>query len=165
MKAALLDRLQACSALMKTPAAALSAILLAALTASSAVAQAPGTTHVTIKNPDPAKWAGRTGFFSKSSGEFTCRPLACPAAAQVSASISTSPTRSPDPQALAKLAARIPNSVAEANTSLASSMTPGRKLERLSSGTTTLRGYPAIVQDLRITGEKGPAYFSKALIF
>jgi hypothetical protein len=48
---------------------ALSAIFLAAFAAPSALAQASGTTRVTIKNPDPAKWAGRTGFFSKSSGE------------------------------------------------------------------------------------------------
>ena len=105
---------------------ALGAIALAALAVSPAFAQ--GSTRVTIKNPDPAKWAGRNNFFSKSTGVYTCRPLACPDAAQVTASISNSPTRSPDPQALAKLAAKIPDSVAQANANIASSMTPGRKI-------------------------------------
>jgi len=128
----------------------------------SVSAQTPGTTRVTIRNPDPAKWAGRSNFFGRSTGEFVCRPLACPEAAKVTASISSSPTRSPDPQALAKLASKIPESVAQANANAAAA---GRKLERVSSGTTTLRGYPAIVQELRVVGEKGPAYLSKATMF
>jgi hypothetical protein len=119
----------------------------------------------TIKNPDPAKWAGKRNFFGNSTGEYICRPLACPDRATVTVSISNSPTRSPDPQALAKLAAKIPESVAQSNANIASGPTPGRKLERMSSGTTTLRGYPAIVQELRIVGEKGSAYLSKASMF
>ena len=105
--------------------AALFAMLVAALTALPVLAVSPaaaqGSTRVTIKNPDPAKWAGRSNFFSKSTGVYTCRPLACPDAAQVTASISNSPTRSPDPQALAKLAARVPESAARANADIASS--------------------------------------------
>jgi hypothetical protein len=139
------------------------ASLFVSLTAVPATAQG---TRVTVKNPDPAKWAGKNGFFNKSTGVYTCRPLACPDAAQVTASISNSPTRSPDPQALAKLAARIPESVARDNANLASSMMPGRKIERMSSGVTTLRGYPAIVQESRMVGgEKGPIYLAKASIF
>ena len=142
----------------------LCAILFAALAASQAAAQ--GSTRVTIKNPDPAKWAGRGNFLSKSTGIYTCRPLACPDAAQVTASISNSPTRSPDPQALAKFAARVPESAARANADIASSMMPGRKVEMISSGVATLRGYPAIVQEQRMVGgEKGPIYLAKASIF
>jgi hypothetical protein len=149
---------------MRARSIGLCAIVLAALAASQAAAQ--GTTRVTIKNPDPAKWAGRNNFFSKSTGEYTCRPLACSDAAKVIASISNSPTRSPDPKALGKLAARIPESVAQANANIASSMTPGRKIERMSSGATTLRGYPAVVQEVRMVGsEKGPVYLVKASIF
>ncbi len=152
---------------MSTRIAVFSACVLASLFVSlnAVPSAAQGTTRVTIKNPDPAKWAGRSNFFSKSTGEFTCRPLACSDAAKVTASISTSPTRSPDPQALAKLAAKIPESVAQANANNASGMTPGRKVERVSSGTATLRGYPAIVQELRVTGEKGNAYLCKASMF
>lgn len=125
-------------------------------------AQAPGTTRVTIRNPDPAKWAGSSNLFSRSTGEYVCRPLACPDSAKVTATISNSPTRSPDPQALAKLASKIPESVEQANANAAAS---GRKLERVSSGTATLRGYPAIVQELRVVGDKGSAYLSKATMF
>jgi len=128
----------------------------------SANAQTPGTTSVTIRNPDPAKWAGRNNFFGRSTGEFVCRPLACSDPAKVTATISNSPTRSPDPQALEKLASKIPESLARANQDPAAA---GRKLERISSGTATLRGYPAIVQELRVVGEKGPAYLSKATMF
>jgi hypothetical protein len=142
-------------------AAGLAASLLL-LGFQSANAQAPGTTSVTIRNPDPAKWAGSSNIFGRSTGEFVCRPLACSDAAKVTATISRSPTRSPDPQALAKLASQIPESVERANQVAAAK---GRKLDRLSSGTTTLRGYPAIVQELRVIGEKGPAYLSKATMF
>lgn len=138
------------------------ATLLPVFCIQLAAAQTPGTTSVTIRNPDPAKWAGRSNLFGKSTGEFVCRPLACPDAAKVTATISSSPTRSPDPQALAKLASQIPASVERANQDAAAA---GRKLERVSSGTTTLRGYPAIVQELRVVGEKGPAYLSKATLF
>jgi hypothetical protein len=151
---------------MKMLFAALPAVLFAMLAAPAAIAQAPGSTRVTIKNPDPAKWAGKNGFFNKSTGVYTCRPLACPDAAQVTASISNSPTRSPDPKALAKLAARVPESVSQANANIASSAMPGRKVEMMSSGVTTLRGYPAIVQEQRMVGgEKGPIYLAKASIF
>jgi hypothetical protein len=134
---------------------------LLVLVIQSAIAQTPGTTHVTIRNPDPAKWAGKSNFFGRSTGEFVCRPLACSDSARVTANISNSPTRSPDPQALAKLAGRIPESVERANQSVGA----GKKIERVSSGTTTLRGYPAIVQDLRMVGEKGSMYLSKATMF
>jgi hypothetical protein len=142
--------------------ASLMASLLLVFGDRSAGAQTPGTTRVTIRNPDPAKWAGSSGFFSRSKAEFVCRPLACPAAAKVTANISNSPTRSPDPQALAKLASKIPESVAQANVNAAAM---GKKVERLSSGTTTLRGYPAIVQELRLVRENGPVYLSHAMMF
>jgi hypothetical protein len=127
-----------------------------------ALAQAPGTTRVKIKNPDPAKWSGSSSFFNSSTGEFICRPLACPVPSKVTASISSSPTRNPDRQALAKLASQIPEAMSQANAKAAGT---GRKLERISSGTTTIRGYPAIVQEARVDGEKGALYLSKATMF
>jgi hypothetical protein len=146
--------------------AVVAAILGSLVVSSAALPAFAQGTRVTVKNPDPAKWAGKNGFFNKSTGEYTCRPLACSDAAKVTVSLSNSPTRAPDPQALAKLAAKIPESVAQANANNASSMTPGRKIERVSSGVTTLRGYPAIVQEVRaVGGEKGPVYLVKASIF
>jgi hypothetical protein len=154
---------------MSTRIAAFSVVIvasLASLAALPAVAQTPGTTRVTIRNPDPAKWAGSRNFFSTSSSEFICRPLACPASSKVTARISNSPTRSPDPQALAKYASRtIPAAVDHVNQSAASSMTPGRKIERISSVASQVRGYPAISQEMRFVGGKEPIYMSKVTVF
>ena len=60
-----------------------------------------------IRNPDVGKWAGSRNFLSNSSGEYVCRPLACPAPSKVTVRISNSPTRSPDRQALAKYASTL----------------------------------------------------------
>jgi hypothetical protein len=137
-------------------------VLLASLAVFPAAAQTPGTTRVKIKNPDPAKWSGSTGFFNNSTGEFVCRPLACPVPSKVTASISTSPTRSPDRQALAKLAGKIPDAISQANEK---AVAMGRKLERISSGTSTIRGYPAIFEEARAVSEKGPLYVSRVTLF
>jgi hypothetical protein len=121
------------------------ALLVVALVVHPAMAQAPGSTRVMLRNPDVAKWAGSRNFFSTSSSEFVCRPLACPAPSKVTAKFSASPTRSPDRQALAKYASQtIPAAVEQANLNAASSLAPGRKIERLSSTATEMRGYPAI---------------------
>lgn len=142
------------------------AVSLVSLAAVPAIAQTPGTTRVVVRNPDPGKWAGKRSFFSSSSSEFICRPLACPAPSKVTARISSSPTRSPDRQALAKLASQtIPAAVEQANLNAASSLTPGRKIERLSSTVTEIRGYPAIAQEMRFVGGKEPVYMSKATMF
>jgi hypothetical protein len=155
---------------MSTRIAVVSAFIFASLlvsfAASPAAAQTPGTTKVTIRNPDPAKWAGKRAFFSTSSSEFVCRPLACPVPSKVTARISSSPTRSPDRQALANYASKvIPAAVDRVNLNAASSMTPGRKIERLSSVASQVRGYPAISQEMRFVGGKDTVYMSKVTVF
>lgn len=143
-------------------------VLLAALGSFNswqALAQTPGSTRVTIKNPDPAKWSGSRGFFSNSTGEFVCRPLACPVPSKVTASISTSPTRSPDRQALAKLASQISESISRANEKAAAGLIPSGKIDRISSGSSTIRGYPAVAHEARISGDKGVLYVSRAALF
>jgi len=130
------------------------------------MAQTPGTTRVLVRNPDVGKWAGSRNFLSNSSGQYVCRPLACPAPSKVTVRISNGPTRSPDRQALAKYASQtIPAAVDLANQNAASSMAPGRKIERLSSNATQMRGYPAIVQEIRFLGGKEPVYMSKVTLF
>jgi hypothetical protein len=136
------------------------------LVAHPAMAQAPGSTRVLVRNPDVGKWAGSRNFLSNSSGEYVCRPLACPAPSKVTVRISNSPTRSPDRQALAKYASQtIPAAVEQANLNAASSLAPGSKIERLSSTATEMRGYPAISQEMRFVGGKEPVYMSKVTMF
>jgi len=140
--------------------------LLATLVVHPASAQAPGSTRVLVRNPDVGKWAGSRNFLSNSSGEYVCRPLACPAPSKVTVRISNSPTRSPDRQALAKYASQtIPAAVEQANLNAASSLAPGRKIERLSSTATEMRGFPAISQEMRFVGGKEPVYMSKITMF
>jgi hypothetical protein len=141
-------------------------LLLATLVVHPASAQAPGSTRVLVRNPDVGKWAGSRNFLSNSSGEYVCRPLACPAPSKVTVRISNSPTRSPDRQALAKYASQtIPAAVEQANLNAASSLAPGRKIERLSSTATEMRGFPAISQEMRFVGGKEPVYMSKITMF
>ena len=151
----------------KTPSQiAVVAFFAALLVAPPVMAQTPGTTRVLVRNPDVGKWVGSRNFLSNSSGQFICRPLACPAPSKVTARISNSPTRSPDRQALAKYASQtIPAAVEQVNANAASSMAPGRKIERLSSNATTMRGYPAIAQEMRFVGGKEPVYMSKVSLF
>ncbi|KRR21154.1 hypothetical protein CQ14_22055 [Bradyrhizobium lablabi] len=151
---------------MRARLVVLSAVILALLSPLPAMAQAPGSTKVVLRNPDVAKWAGRNNFLSTSASEFTCRPLACPAPSKVTAKISASPTRSPDRQALAKYASQtIPAAVEQANLNVASSLAPGRKIERLSSTATEIRGYPSISQEMRFVGGQEPVYMSKVTMF
>ena len=142
------------------------AFFAALLVAPPVMAQTPGTTRVLVRNPDAGKWAGSRNFLSNSSGQYVCRPLACPAPSKVTVRFSNSPTRSPDRQALAKYASQtIPAAVDLANQNAASSIEPGRKIERLSSNATQMRGYPAIAQEIRFVGGKEPVYMSKVTVF
>ena len=76
------------------------------------------------------------------------------------------PDTRPDRQALAKYASQtIPAAVEQANLNAASSLAPGRKIERLSSVATEMRGYPAISQEMRFVGGKEPVYMSKVTMF
>ena len=124
----------------------------------------PGT-RVRYKSPDPQKWIGSQAFGDRRA-IFRCRPLACPELSIVSIRTAASPTRSPDRQALAKYASQtIPAAVEQANLNAASSLAPGRKIERLSSTATEIRGYPAISQEIRFVGAKEPVYMSKVTMF
>lgn len=141
--------------------------LVVVLVAGSALAQAPGT-RVRFKNPDPDKWAGggQAQLFSATrNGVYQCRPLACPVPSKVLINFYRSPTRKPDPAALKNLALKIPAAIERANANAAYSMSPGRQMERLSSGTGSVRGYPALIQDVRVTGGKDPCYAYMASIF
>ena len=149
---------------MSTRIAGLCAILLAALAVSRGRCSGNHARH--HQKPRPRQMGRPHAFLQQEHGRIHLPSAGLFRRGQGHRQHFNSPTRSPDPQALAKLAARIPESVAQANANIASSMTPGRKIERMSSGATTLRGYPAIVQELRMVGgEKGPVYLVKASIF
>ena len=75
--------------------------------------------------------------------------------------MSESPTRDPDPKALAKLVSAIPESLVRANTKLTAA---GRKLELLSSGTTRAC-LPGDCEGMRMADKTGPVYLCEARMF
>jgi hypothetical protein len=85
-----------------------------------------------------------------------------PGALQGDDTLFQQPDAEPRPSGLAKYASQtIPAAVDLANQNAASSIEPGRKIERLSSNATQMRGYPAIAQEIRFVGGKEPVYMSK----
>ena len=139
-------------------------LLLAALVVHPAMAQAPGSTRILVRNPT---WqVGRQPQFLEQQLRGIRVPSAGMSRPLQSDVDLNSPTRSPDRQALAKYASQtIPAAVERANLNAAPSLAPGRKIERLSFTATEIRGYPAIAQEMRFVGGKEPVYMSKVTMF
>jgi hypothetical protein len=114
---------------------------------------AAGVVRFAIKNPDGEKW--QLVSVTNVRRVFRCRPLACPSPASAIVTAERSPTRSPDKTALEKLAAAKPNPELLAQQS--SSDSPARvvNLEKLAGRVTSLKGFPTVVTDYRITQADG----------
>ena len=97
-------------------------------------------------------------------GVFKCKPLACPDAETVNIFLK-SPTRHPDPEALEKLAKiELPKSIHALDAAREILADGDAKLETLSSKTATLKGYPAVISETKLT--KGKAtYLDTAIMF
>jgi hypothetical protein len=125
----------------------------------------PGAVRITTKNPDADKWDGQKSA-NGSQRIFKCKPLACPDAETVSFTFLKSPTRHPDPQALEKFAkVDLPKGM-RALDAAREALTEGtEKFETLSSKTATLKTYPAVVNESKISGAAAAAYVETAIIF
>lgn len=125
----------------------------------------PGAVRVTTRAPEPDKWdAQRTADGLQRT--FKCKPLACPDAETVSFHFSRSPTRHPDPQALEKFAkVDLPKSIRAADAAREVLSDGTEKIETVSSKTATLKGYPAVVNESKLTRGKASAYVEIAIIF
>jgi hypothetical protein len=124
-----------------------------------------GAARVTTRAPEPDKWdARRTADGSQRT--FKCKPLACPDPETVSFHFFKSPTRHPDPQALEKFAkVDLPKSIRAADAAREILSNGTEKLETVSSKTATLKGYPAVVNESKLTRGKASAYVEIAIIF
>jgi hypothetical protein len=152
------------------------ALLLAALTVAAATAACaegdipkppikPGGVRVTTRAPEPDKWDGQRSA-NGLQRVFKCKPLACPDAASVSFVFSKSPTRHPDPRALEKFAkVDLPRSIRAVDAAREVLSDGAEKFETVSSTTATLKNYPAVVNESKLTRGKASAYVEIAIIF
>jgi hypothetical protein len=125
----------------------------------------PGGVRVTTRAPDADKWDGQKSA-NGMQRVFKCKPLACADAEIVTIVFSKSPTRHPDPEALEKLAKTdLPKSLHAADAAREVLADGDAKLETLSSKTATLKGYPAVVNETRLSQGKVSIYVNTAIIF
>ena len=154
----------------KLAAALLASALLAGCASSGGSAPPPavgaaGGTRTVVQAPDKEKWLARR--VGARTLIFTCKPLACAEASVVVAATAPSPTvRSPDPQALERLAkVGLPSLIEAQNVSLSANSDGYQKIEKLSSRVTAVRGFPAIVVDTRESGTGRPVFKVRFVVF
>jgi hypothetical protein len=125
----------------------------------------PGGIRITTKAPDPDKWDGQRAA-NGATRIFKCKPLACSDAETITILFAKSPTRHPDPQALDKFAkVDLPKSIRAADAAREVLSDGDAKVDTLASKTTTLKTYPAVVNESRFTQAKAVVYINTALIF
>jgi len=125
----------------------------------------PGGVRVTTRAPDADKWDGQKSA-NGMQRVFKCKPLACPDAEVITILFSKSPTRHPDPEALEKLAKTdLPKSIHAADAAREVLADGDAKLETLSSKTATLKGYPAVTNETKLTQGKVYVFLDTAIIF
>ena len=97
---------------------------------------------------------------------FKCKPLACSEPQTVTFTFSKSPTRHPDPKALEKFAKEdLPKSIRAASAAREVLTDGAEKIETLMSQTTTLKSYPSVVNESKISRGKSDAYIQIAIMF
>jgi hypothetical protein len=125
----------------------------------------PGAVRITTKAPEPDKWDAQRST-NGMVRVFKCKPLACPDAASVTISFSKSPTRHPDPQALEKFAkVELPKSMRALDAAREILTDGAEKIETVSSKTATLKGYPAVVSENKISKGKTATYLDIDIVF
>lgn len=120
--------------------------------------------QITSRPPDPEKWVSKTDP-KTGTRVFVCKPLACPDSARVNLVNRRSPTRNPDPKALEKFAkVDFPKSLQSSNAPV-DELGSGRSVETLAASTTTLKGYPGVSNESKITSGDKVVYLNVAIIF
>ena len=150
-------------------AAACSALVLSGpCLAQSAADQGPvkpGSVRVTTRAPEPDKWSAQHSA-NGTQRVFRCKPLACPDAQTVSFVFLKSPTRHPDPTALEKFAkVDLPKSIRAAAAAREVLSDGTDKIETLKSDTATLKSYPSVINESKLSRGKAASFFETAIIF
>jgi len=125
----------------------------------------PGGVRITTKAPEPDKWDAQRSA-NGMVRVFKCKPLACPDTATVTITFSKSPTRHPDPQALEKFAkVELPKSMRALDAAREILTDGAEKIETVTSKTATLKGYPAVVSENKISKGKTATYLDIDIVF
>jgi hypothetical protein len=125
----------------------------------------PGGVRVTTRAPDADKWDAQRSA-NGMQRVFKCKPLACADTEIITINFSKSPTRHPDPEALEKFAKTdLPKSIHAADAAREVMADGDAKMETLSSQTATLKGYPSVTNETKLTQGKVFVYFDTAIIF
>jgi len=148
-------------------AAALSILVFApSLTrAQTATPHKSRTVQVTTRPPDPAKWQSLTAA-NGTRRVFKCKPLACFTAETVSFTFQKGSLAEPTKQALEKFAnIDRPESIRAA--AAANAVVPGHeeKVDTLFSAAVTLKNYPAVLNETKISRAEKYAFVETAIIF
>jgi hypothetical protein len=121
--------------------------------------------RVTTKAPEPDKWEA----LSLNNGTrriFKCKPLACPDPQSVIFIFSKSPTRHPDPKALERFAKEeLPKSIRAASAAREVMSNGEEKAETLASDIATLKSYPSVINETKLSRNKSDTYVQTAIIF
>ena len=125
----------------------------------------PGSVRVTTKAPETEKWDSQTTP-DGTKRVFKCKPLACPDGQAVTFTFSKSPTGTIDPKALEKFATvDLPKSMRAASAARAVMADNDEKLETLASKPTSVKGYPSVFNETKITRGKAETYYHTDIIF
>lgn len=125
----------------------------------------PGAVRITTRVPDADKWEAQRAA-NAAQRIFKCKPLACPDAETVTMQFLRSPTRHPDPQALDKFAkVDLPKSIRAADAAREILSDGAEKIDTLTSKTTTMKSYPAVINESKFTRSSMAIYVNTALIF
>jgi hypothetical protein len=125
----------------------------------------PGSMRVTTKAPEPDKWDALS-FNNGTRRVFKCKPLACPDPQSVVFTFSKSPTRHPDPKALERFAKEeLPKSIRAASAAREVMSDGEEKAETLASDTATLKSYPSVINETKLSRNKSETYVQTAIIF
>jgi hypothetical protein len=125
----------------------------------------PGSVRVTTKAPEPDKWDAQRSA-NGLQRIFKCKVLACSDPETVSISFLKSPTRHPDPQALEKFAKiDLPKSIRAVDAQREILTDGAERIETLNSKTATLKGYPAVLNESKVSRDKKSVFLNMAIIF
>lgn len=137
---------------------------VAAQSTSSPKPIEPGGVRITTRSPEPDKWDARNG--TNGARVFVCKTLACPDPAVVTITVQKTLTRHPDPKALERYAkVDLPKQARAAAAAVAVMSDGAIKVDTLTSNLTVLKGYPAVVNETRMSGAKGMVYSHTAILF
>jgi hypothetical protein len=125
----------------------------------------PGTFRLKVRPPEPAKWnVQRDGKTART--HYTCKPLACPDNLRVTVSATRSPTRTPNQEALEKLATvDLPKAARAANAAREIISDGAEKVETVVSETANYHGYPAVNNLTKYSKADSVVFRGTALIF